>query len=76
MLSSEELNKRFGKHRAALEGPNPLEQYHGELREDFVAFAVKLDTLPDGRNKSLALTALEEASMWSHKALANDYKEN
>lgn len=29
-----------------------------------------IDTLPDGREKSLALTHLQEASMWSNAAIA------
>lgn len=73
MLSTHETQSRFGKHAGALEGPNPREEGHARLREQFVAFANGLDAvLPEGRNKSLALTALEEASMWSHKAVAND----
>lgn len=73
MLSEEELLNRFGNHRAAIEGPNPNELQHTILRGEFTEWAEWLDQeLPEGRNKSLALTALEEASMWSHKAVAND----
>lgn len=73
MLSEEELKKRFGKHKGTLERPNPLERKHHGFRMEFSNFAAMLDQLlPDGRNKSLALTALEECSMWSHKAIAND----
>lgn len=73
MLSEEEIQKRFGKHKGTLEGPNPNEFKHADVRDFYSKFAEYLDTkLPDGRNKSLAMTALEEASMWSHKAIAND----
>lgn len=72
-LSLEELNKRFGLHKAAIEGPNALRMEHATLRTEFMEFAQLLSQyLPEGRNKSLALTALEEASMWAHKSLAND----
>lgn len=72
-MNSEEIEKRFGKHKATIEGPNPNEAGHDSLRKQYVLLAGWLDAvLPEGRNKSLALTALEEASMWSHKAMAND----
>lgn len=34
-----------------------------------VAAAEQLDTVPAGRHKALALTALEEALMWANKAV-------
>lgn len=76
MLTPEEIEKRFGFHKAAIEGPNSQAEKHAKLRVYFKEYATWLDQkLPDGRNKSLALTALEECSMWAHKALANDQKE-
>jgi hypothetical protein len=30
------------------------------------------DSLPDGREKALVFTALEEASFWAHAAIARD----
>lgn len=72
-LTYEEIQKRFGKHAATIEGPNPKGTKHANLRTSYENFSAMLDeVLPEGRNKSLALTALEEASMWSHKAIAND----
>lgn len=73
MLNDEEIEKRFGFHKATIENGKNLPQKHGDLRRDFKSFAETIDiAAPDGRYKSLALTALEEASMWCHKALAND----
>lgn len=72
-LSDEEINNRFGFHKATIEGPNAKEQKHADLRHAFMKFATELDeACPSGRYKSLMLTALEESSMWAHKALANE----
>jgi hypothetical protein len=70
-LSEEEIHNRFGFHKATIEGPEATLPRHAVLREVFLEMAEWLDEkLPDGREKDLALTALEEASMWSHKATA------
>lgn len=71
MLTKHEIEHRFGNHKATIEGSNATLPKHQELREIYKRIAAELDScLPDCRNKSLALTALEEASMWSHKAIA------
>lgn len=71
MLSLQEIESRFGSHKATIEGPEATLPKHTDLRaawKDFVAF---LDaTLPDGRYKDLLHDDLERASMWSHKAIA------
>lgn len=72
-LNEDEIEKRFGFHKATIENGRDLPAQHGELRMIFKEIAKELDDrIPDGRNKSLALTALEESSMWCHKGLAND----
>ena len=38
-------------------------------------FAGVLNDLPEGREKSLAFTALEEVMMWGNAALARGYKD-
>lgn len=66
-----EINQRFGFHRATIEGPEATQPTHVMLRRAFMAFVQDLNyVLPDGREKSLAMTHLEDASMWSHKAVA------
>lgn len=41
------------------------------IRQEFAALAQKIEALlPPGREKALAHTALQEASMWSNKAIA------
>lgn len=67
----EEINHRFGFHKAAIENPAVSSETHAYLREMFREMAETLDgMLPPGREKAIAFSELEEASMWSHKALA------
>ena len=66
-VTNDELRKRFGYHRAN-EQTIPM---HREIRSLFLDLAEELnDLLPEGREKSCALTALQEAAMWSHAAVA------
>jgi hypothetical protein len=67
-----EIEKRFGFYAARLEDEVGGTANHADLRHEFRRFAQMLDAvLPDGREKALAFTALEEASMWSHKSVVN-----
>jgi hypothetical protein len=71
MLGEEEIENRFGFHKAAIEGSNATGEMHKDLRHAFKTFAKILDEVtPDGRYKSLAFTELEMASMWAHKSIA------
>jgi hypothetical protein len=48
-----------------------------EMREGIISAAIRVnDTVPDGRWKSLALIALEEALMWANKGLFNQKDES
>ena len=70
-LGPEEIEHRFGFHKATIEGDNATLPVHREVRILFREFAERLDALlPAGRAKSVAFTELENASMWSHKAIA------
>lgn len=70
-LGRDEIDNRFGHHDAAIEGPNPHDDVHKDVRALFVDLAEKLDVLlPDGRGKAVMFTELETASMWAHKTLA------
>lgn len=70
-IGAEEIEHRFGFHKATLEGDNATLPLHRDTRLAFREFAEYLDTvLPPGRAKSVAFTELENASMWSHKAIA------
>lgn len=71
MLGKEEIEHRFGYHKATVEGENATLPRHRALRLKFREFGEFLDeVLPDGRAKSVAFTELENASMWAHKAVA------
>lgn len=70
-MNSEEIEHRFGFHKATVEGENATLPKHRDLRVAFREFAEMLENvLPGGRAKSIAFTELENASMWSHKAIA------
>lgn len=71
MFSVEEIEHRFGFHKATIEGPNATLPIHRDTRLKFREFAEWLNqTLPDGRAKSVVFTELENTSMWSHKSIA------
>jgi len=70
-FGSEEIEHRFGFHKATTEGENATLPQHREVRLLFREFAERLDEiLVPGRAKSVAFTELENASMWCHKAIA------
>jgi hypothetical protein len=71
MLGKAEIESRLGFHKATIEGPDATLPKHTELRLLFKEFGNRLDEiLPFGRAKSVAFTELENASMWSHKSVA------
>jgi hypothetical protein len=70
-IGPEEIEHRFGFHKATIEGANATLPAHRDVRILFRRFAEALDDiLPHGRAKAVAFTNLEDASMWSHKAIA------
>jgi hypothetical protein len=70
-LGADEIENRFGFHKATIEGANATLPQHAELRYLFREFAAQLDrVLVPGRAKSIAFTELESSSMWAHKAIA------
>lgn len=71
ILGAEEIEHRFGFHKATIEGPEATLPAHREVRLLFRELGEKLDRLlPPGRTRSVAFTELETASMWAHKAIA------
>lgn len=64
-----ELENRFGFHPATDE----TRELHQQVRTSFIEFTEELiGILPEGREKSLVLTHLEEASMWANAAIARN----
>lgn len=71
MLGKEEIENRFGFHKATIEGANATLPKHRDVRLLFREFAERLDEiLGEGRARAIAFTHLEDASMWSHKSIA------
>ena len=66
---SSELERRFTYHAPKGDQPTRYEQ----IRATAKSFAYLIDHLcPNSREKSLAWTALEEASMWANAAIARN----
>lgn len=67
MIGREELAVRFTYHPP---GPDQVLRM-ARIRETSGELAALIDkACPDSREKSLALTALEETSMWANAAIA------
>ena len=68
-IPNEELADRFRYHAPSEDGV----QRHATLSEVMtMAARVVYDLCPNGREKSLALTKLEEAKMWASAAVARN----
>lgn len=66
-LTGEEIDKRFTYHPPKEGQP----EIYTELRNAAHALAVLFDIrVPDSREKSLAMTKLEEAVMWANAGIA------
>ena len=65
----DDLQKRFTYHPP--KGDQPLK--YSQVRQHAKYLAVQIDDLcPDSREKSLALTKLEEAVFWANAAIARN----
>jgi hypothetical protein len=68
-----DLIKRFKYHPPT--GNQP--QKYDNIRKNALAFAELLDAMcPDSREKSLAITHLEEAVMWANASIARNEGDN
>lgn len=67
MIGLTEIRRRLGFHPGS---PATAPLYEAN-RESAIELAIEWDhRLPDSREKSLALTALQEALMWANAAIA------
>ncbi len=67
MIGAYEIRRRFGYHKAT---PTKVPLYENN-RNKVIELADFLDFwLPDGREKALAMTALQETLMWANAAVA------
>ena len=65
----EDLVKRFTYHAPKENQPQKYEN----IRKNAMVFADFINTMcPDSREKSLAITALEEAVMWANASIARN----
>jgi hypothetical protein len=67
-MNEDELRNRFAYHPPKT--PERVSQ-HEEVRKQCLTFALLLNfLLPEGREKALAVTHLEEVMMWANASIA------
>jgi hypothetical protein len=68
-VSPEDLDNRFSYHKPVDDQPARYEEIRARARD----FAHEINRMcPDSREKSLAITALEEAVMWANASIARN----
>lgn len=68
MAATADLDNRFTYHAP----DDATVELHQNIRNNCLALAKEIDSVPDGREKSLALTRLEEAMFWANAAIARN----
>lgn len=72
-MNAEEIEHRFNFHPATTDEKRDA---HASMREACKQTALRINNaLPDGREKSLAITHLEDAMMWANAGLARNNTE-
>lgn len=69
MIGQDDLNRRFAYHQPS----GDKAARHEYIRNLLGGVANRVDeNCPDGREKSLAITHLEDAMMWANAAIARE----
>lgn len=69
-LSSEELENRFKWHKPK---DSATGDKHDKIRQECLALAEIINNIvPEGREKALAFTKLEEVMMWANAGIARN----
>lgn len=69
-MQIEDLDNRFDFHPASTEEKR---NEHTSIRQSCKRLAYEINSsVPDSREKSLAITALEECMMWANAAIARN----
>lgn len=72
-MNSNELKNRFDFHPATTEEKR---NEHASVRQACLRLAERLnEQLPEGREKALAITHLEEVMLWANAAIARNNSE-
>lgn len=66
-LSPEDLNTRFRQHSVSPAEADLMDRLRWEFRR---IAGIVVDAIPDGREKSLAITHIEEAQFWANAGIA------
>jgi hypothetical protein len=68
--TAKDLSKRFEYHPPKTQ---TVIEMHQDVRSECLSMALSLNqTLPDGREKALAITKLEEVMFWANAAIARE----
>lgn len=72
-MENSDLQNRFMYHKPSNE---KIAEKHEKIRYSCLDMAYEINKLvPDGREKSLAITKLEEVMMWANAGIARNNKE-